>query len=88
MVSVLPTAQSIPPSSAHTIRCGLSRRSAKRNRVPLMTVGSDQRATNAPITMPIEMRNGGKAGDKFCRRFSAAQPHCSRKPAEYPEPVQ
>src|ERR1039458_8119650 len=58
MVSVLPTAQSIPAITAHTIRCGLSRRSAKRNPVPLSSVGTVQRATNAPITMPMEMRNG------------------------------
>src|SRR5580658_5385818 len=60
MVSVLPTAQSIPPSFAQTIRCGFERRSASTNRVPLMTVGNDQRATNAPITMPMEMMNGAK----------------------------
>ncbi len=58
MVSVLPTAQSIPASTAQTIRCGLSRRSLKRNPVPLSSVGTVQRATNAPITMPMEMMKG------------------------------
>ena len=58
MVSVLATAHNIPASSAHTMRCGLSRRSANRNPVPLSSVGTVQRATNAPITMPMEMRNG------------------------------
>ena len=40
------------------IRCGLSRRSLNRKPVPLSSVGTVQRATNAPITMPIEMMKG------------------------------
>src|SRR5580698_4963 len=60
MVSVFPTAHNMPPSTAHTIRCGLSRRSLNRNPVPFSNVGTVQRATNAPITMPIEMMNGEK----------------------------
>ena len=58
MVSVLPTAHSIPASSAHTIRCGFSRRSLKRKPVPFSSVGTVQRATKAPITMPMEMMKG------------------------------
>ncbi len=58
MVSVLPTAHSIPASSAHTIRCGLARKSSNRNPVPFSSVGTVQRATNAPITIPMEMMNG------------------------------
>ena len=58
MVSVLATAHSIPASSAHTIRCGFSRRSLNRNPVPLSIVGTVQRATNAPITIPMEMMKG------------------------------
>src|SRR5208337_4375901 len=57
-VSVLPTAHSIPASSAHTIRCGFSRRSLNRNPVPFSSVGTVQRATNAPITIPMEMMKG------------------------------
>ena len=57
-VSVLPTAQSIPASSPHTIRCGFSRRSLNMNPVPFSSVGTVQRATKAPITMPIEMMKG------------------------------
>ncbi len=58
MVSVLATAHNIPASSAQTMRCGLSRRSAKIKPVPLSSVGTVQRATKAPITMPMEMRKG------------------------------
>src|ERR1017187_6266037 len=58
MVSVLPTAQSIPAITAHTIRCGLSRRSSNRNPVPFSSVGTVQRATNAPMTIPMEMMKG------------------------------
>ena len=60
MVSVLATAHSVPASSAHTIRCGLSRRSWKRNPVPFSRVGTVQRATKAPMTIPIEMMKGEK----------------------------
>src|SRR5215469_15745940 len=58
MVRVLATAHSIPPSTAQTIRCGLSNRSSSTNPVPFKTVGSVQRVTNAPITIPMEMSNG------------------------------
>src|ERR1017187_6174110 len=58
MVRVLPTAHNIPASTAHTIRCGLSRRSSNRNPVPFSSVGTVQRATNAPMTMPMEMMKG------------------------------
>src|ERR1700684_133936 len=60
IVSVLATAHSIPPTSAHTIRCGFSRRSSNTNPVPFSIVGIVHRATNAPITIPIEIRNGEK----------------------------
>ena len=58
MVRVLPTAHSIPASTAQTIRCGLSSRSSKEKPVPFSSVGTVQRATKAPITMPMEMMKG------------------------------
>ena len=64
MVSVLATAHNIPASIAHTMRWGLSRRSEKIKPVPLSSVGTVQRATNAPITMPMERMKGANAASR------------------------
>src|ERR1035437_3981136 len=61
MVSVLATAHNIPARSAHTMRCGLSRRSSNRKPVPFSSMGTVQRATKAPITMPMERMKGANA---------------------------
>ena len=89
MVSVLATAHSIPASSAHTIRCGLSRRSANRKPVPLSSVGTVQRATNAPITMPMEMMKGeNPAFTSLVGASAAAQPDGRGQSAKNAELVQ
>src|ERR1017187_1206415 len=59
-VKVLATAQSIPASTAHTIRWAFSRKSSSRKPVPFSAMGTVQRATNTPATMPSEMTKGEK----------------------------
>ncbi len=81
-VSVLATAQSMPARIAQTIRWAFSRRSAQIYPVPLRTVGTVQRATNTPATIPSEMMNGEKPTVTSLVGASAAP---SQAPAPSPQ---
>ena len=57
--------------------------------MPLSSVGTVQRATKAPITMPMEMMKGENPGvDQLGGRFGGAQPDGRGKSAKYAEFVQ
>ena len=89
MVSVLATAHNIPPSSAHTMRCGLSRRSAKTNPVPLSSVGKrPARHKRAHHHAHGDEERRKSLVDQLGGRFSAAQPHRRGQSAKHAELVQ
>src|SRR5882757_6222257 len=74
-VSVFATAHSAPASSAHTIRCFFSARSAKTYPVPFSRVGNVQRAVNTPATIQSEIANGENPAFTSFVGASAAPSH-------------
>src|ERR1019366_2022456 len=81
-VSVLATAHNMPARMAHTKRCFFSLRSSQIYPVPFNSMGTVQRATNTPATMPNEMIKGGNPAVTSLVGGSAAP---SQAPAPKPQ---
>ena len=86
-VSVFATAHNAPASSAHTIKCFFSARSANTYPVPFSRVGKLQRAVKTPATMHSEIANGEKPAFTSFVGASAAPSHTPAvKPQITPKP--
>ena len=60
-VRVFATAHKAPARRAQTVRCDFFRMSRRTYAVPFRTMGTVQRATKTPATMPSEITKGENA---------------------------